>query len=100
MPFSVRITRAAAVDLVAVRAWLTQPGAGRAAADRLRRIRTAIRELRLDPTRWPRGEHEGTRARSVAGHRIVYRVRQGSGPGVGEVDVLRVFGPGQSRGDG
>ncbi len=97
MSFKITIARAAAADLAAVRIWLTQPGAGRRAATRLSDIRSAIRALRSDPYRWPAGEHAGTRDRTVAEHRIVYRIIGESRSGDAEVEVLRVFGPGQSR---
>ncbi|WP_313902066.1 type II toxin-antitoxin system RelE/ParE family toxin [Methylobacterium sp. J-001] len=94
MPFRVRTSRAAAADLVSVRRWLRQPGAGERAAHRLAQINRALRDLRHTPLMWPDGEHEGTRSRSVAGHRIVYTVIDDEGAGT--VDVLRVFGPGQN----
>ncbi|MGU3668806.1 type II toxin-antitoxin system RelE/ParE family toxin [Methylobacterium sp. A49B] len=93
MPWDVRISRAAAADLVSAREWLRQPGAGEMAAERLARISRALRDLRNDPLQWPEGEHPGTRSRSVAGYRIIYVVENHAGL----VTVLRVFGPGQSR---
>jgi plasmid stabilization system protein ParE len=93
VPWDVRISRAAAADLVSAREWLRQTGAGGKAAERLARISRALRDLRNDPLLWPEGEHLGTRSRSVAGYRIIYVAENDAGL----VTVLRVFGPGQSR---
>jgi len=51
------------------------------------------------PCRYPIGEHEGVRERPVEGHRILYVVAPDTGTDrtAGDVLVLRVFGPGQSR---
>ncbi|TXN46827.1 type II toxin-antitoxin system RelE/ParE family toxin [Methylobacterium sp. WL7] len=94
MSFRFRISRAAAADLASVRRWLRQPGAGERAAHRLAQINRALQELRHTPLMWPDGEHDGTRSRTVAGHRIVYAMTDDEGTGT--VDVLCVFGPGQS----
>ncbi|MWV25476.1 type II toxin-antitoxin system RelE/ParE family toxin [Methylobacterium sp. 2A] len=94
MAFRVRISRAAAADLVHIRQWLRQPGAGEKAAHRLARVNEAVRDLRYHPLRWPEGEFEGIRSRSVAGHRILYAVTDDEGTAT--VDGLRVFGPGQN----
>ncbi|MGH1589758.1 type II toxin-antitoxin system RelE/ParE family toxin [Methylobacterium phyllosphaerae] len=95
MPWDVRISRAAAADLMAAREWLRQPGAGGKAAERLTQIGRALRALRHDPLLWPEGEHPGTRSRSVAGYRIIYAIT--GHEAARAVIVLRVFGPGQRR---
>ncbi len=99
MPRSVRLTDAAADDLEAVRAWQLQRGSGLAARNRVRAILTAIRQLAEMPYRHAEGDNPGTRAFSVAGHRIVYSVDQDPGAvsAVDVVVVLRIYGPGQSR---
>jgi plasmid stabilization system protein ParE len=65
---------------------------------RLRRIATAIAKLAEHPCRYPIQQH-GRREFSVEGHRIVYRVTPDTGANetAGDVLVVRVFGPGQSR---
>ncbi|MCJ2056034.1 type II toxin-antitoxin system RelE/ParE family toxin [Methylobacterium sp. J-048] len=77
-----------------MRRWLRQSGAGERAAQRLAQINRALQDLRHTPLMWPDGEHEGTRSRTVAGHRIVYTITDDEG--MAAVDVLRVFGPGQN----
>jgi plasmid stabilization system protein ParE len=91
------ITEPALDDLAAARRWLRQPGAGQAAARRLRHIERALTELRTGPCRWPYSEHEGARERVVEGYKIVYEVRPDTGDNAsaGDVLVLRIFGPGQ-----
>jgi plasmid stabilization system protein ParE len=86
-------------DIDAIRRWHTQPGAGRAAAARIRQIRTAIQGLKAHPCRYPYGAHPGTRELTSAGHRIVYQVDPDTGDNrtAGDVMVLRVYGPGQAR---
>ncbi|HVC62351.1 MAG TPA: type II toxin-antitoxin system RelE/ParE family toxin [Acetobacteraceae bacterium] len=100
MPRALRYTAAAVADLDAIRRWQTQPGSGTAALRRLLRLRDAIRRLRRDPARYPVGEHPGVREMPTeSGHRVMYVVAPDTGPGddAGDVLVLRVFGPGQSR---
>jgi plasmid stabilization system protein ParE len=84
-------------DLAAVRQWLEQPGAGRAAARRLGQIKRAIKELRLAPCRWPYRDDEGARVRIIERYKIVYEVLPDTGNDAtaGDVLVLRIFGPGQ-----
>ena len=101
MAARVLVSDAALADLDAARSWLTQPGAGPRAAERLRRITAALRDLGRHPLRWPEGEHPGVRERQVEGYRILYRVASAAGDGgataAGDVLVARVFGPGQDR---
>ena len=100
MPRTLRYTMAAIADLDAIRRWQMQPGAGAASLRRLRRLRAAIQRLRQDPARYPVGEHPGVREMPTeSGHRVMYVVTPDTGhrDGAGDVFVLRVFGPGQSR---
>jgi plasmid stabilization system protein ParE len=94
---SLEITEPALDDLAAVRRWLRQPGAGHAAARRLRHIERALTELRIGPCRWPYSEHGCARERVVEGYKIVYEVQPDTGDNAtaGDVLVLRIFGPGQ-----
>ena len=88
-------------DLDAIRRWLTQPGAGPAARRRLTAVRIAIERLREHPCLYPVGQHPGVRELPCAGgYRALYRVIPDTGldETAGDVRVLRVFGPGQSRG--
>jgi len=99
VPRTLRLARQAIEDLTAVRRWQTQPGAGDAGAARVKRIRAAIRRLKAHPCLHPEGERIGTRELSCERHRIVYRVDPDTGHDAttGDVQVLRVFGPGQAR---
>jgi plasmid stabilization system protein ParE len=92
--------QAAVADLDGIGRWLTQPGAGAAARRRLVAIRRRIAGLRTRPCRYPFGEHAGVREAPGEGYRILYRVSPDTGRDAssGDVLVLRVFGPGQSRG--
>jgi plasmid stabilization system protein ParE len=88
-------------DLDAIRPWLTQPGSGAMARRRLMGIRAAINRLREHPCLYPVGQHAGVRELPCAGgYRAPYRVRPDTGRSAtaGDVQVLRVFGPGQDRG--
>jgi plasmid stabilization system protein ParE len=87
-------------DLDAIRHWLTQPGSGTAARRRLTAIRAAIYRLREFPCLYAIGQHPGVRELPCdGGYRVLYTVRPDTGRDetAGEVRVLRVFGPGQSR---
>ena len=87
-------------DLEAARRWLTQPGSGPTARRKLVGIRDAIENLRVNPCRYPLGRHAGVRERPCAGgYRVLYEVLPDTGRDdtAGEVRVLRIFGPGQSR---
>jgi plasmid stabilization system protein ParE len=87
-------------DLEAITNWLTQPGSGPAARRRLTAIWSAIERLREHPCLYPVGQHPGVRELPCAGgYRALYEVRPDTGRSetAGDVRVLRVFGPGQSR---
>ena len=87
-------------DLDAIRRWLTQPGAGPSARRRLTAIRATINRLRGHPCLFPVGQHSGVRELPCdGGYRTLYRVTPDTGRSetAGDVLVLRVFGPGQSR---
>ena len=98
---AVRVTLApvARDDLVRIRTWHHQPGAGRAAKEKVQRLLRAIREIGAAPHIWPEGGEPGTQERVVVGHVIVYRaVYAESGRRRPlRVEVVRVFGPGQNR---
>lgn len=87
-------------DLEAIRVWLMQPGSGPAARRRLAAIRAAINRLRQQPYLYPIGDHPGVRELPCAGgYRAVYRVTPDTSRNdtAGDVRILRLFGPGQSR---
>jgi hypothetical protein len=66
----------------------------------LRAIRAAINRLREHPCRYPVGQHLGVRELPCGGrYRVMYEVYPDTGrdESSGDVLVLRVFGPGQSR---
>ncbi len=89
-------------DLVVIRFWLTQPGAGQAARRRLTSIRAAIRRLCDAPCLFAVGQQPGVRELPCeGGYRALYRVVPDTGRNdtAGDVLVLRVFGPGQDRDD-
>ncbi len=99
MSRTLAISAAAARDLETVRQWLKQRGAGEVAAKRLANIRSAVKELRLYPCKWPEGEHPGVRERPIEGYMIMYEVYPDTDDNrtAGNVEVLRVFGPHQLR---
>lgn len=99
MPRTLRYTDEAVADLDGIRGWLSQPGSGATAGRRLGTILAAIRRLRRTPCLFAFGDHPGVRELSVAGHRVMYVVEPDTGRSAtaGDVLVLRVFGPGQSR---
>lgn len=87
-------------DLEAITQWLTQPGSGPRARRRLAAIWAAIERPRDHPCRYPVGQHRGVRELPCdGGYRALYRVHPDTGRDetAGNVRVLRVFGPGQSR---
>jgi len=93
------VADAATEDLASIRVWLRQPGAGSRAARRLLQILTAIHELRTAPCLWPLGEHAGVRERAVEGYMVMYNVQPDTSDNAtaGDVEIIRVFGPGQLR---
>jgi len=100
VPRELRYTDKALADLDAITSWLTQPGAGPAARRRLTAVWVAIERLREQPCLHPVGQHRGLRELPCAGgYRALYRVTPDTGRDetAGDVRVLRVFGPGQSR---
>lgn len=87
-------------DLKAIRRWLTQPGSGPGARRRLTATRAAINRLKQQPCLYAVGVHPGVRELPCAGgYRALYEVTPDTGRDetAGDVLVLRVFGPGQSR---
>jgi len=73
---------------------------GRAARRRLKAIRDAINRLREHPCLYPVADHPGVRELPCdGGFRALYEVDPDTGRNdtAGDVQVLRVFGPGQSR---
>jgi plasmid stabilization system protein ParE len=101
VPRELSYTDKALADLDAAKGWLTQPGSGPAARRRLAAIWAAIEGLRDHPCLCPIGQHQGVRELLCAGgYRALYRVNPDTGRDetAGDVQVLRVFGPGQNRG--
>lgn len=94
---NVYIADAAGRDLAIIWRWLSQPGAGRAAARKRSNLDRALADLGISPCRWPYRDHRGRRQRIVEGYTIVYRVEvdTGNNDTAGDVVVIRVFGPGQ-----
>jgi plasmid stabilization system protein ParE len=100
VPRRLRYTDEALADLDAIRRWLTQPGSGSAAQRELAAIRPSIRQLRHHPCLHALGDHPGVRELPCGDdYRALYRVHPDTGHNdtAGDVRVLRVFGPGQSR---
>jgi hypothetical protein len=90
----------ALTDLAGVTRWLTQPGSGPAARRRLAAIWSAIEQLREQPCLWAVGLHASVRELPCAGgYRALYEVQPDTGHDdtAGDVLVLRIYGPGQSR---
>ena len=85
-------------DLVAIRRWLTQPGSGLAARQRLTAIRTAVNRLREHPCLYPVVDHPGVRELPCAGGcRALYEVVPDTGRNetAGDVQVLARVRAGQ-----
>jgi plasmid stabilization system protein ParE len=96
----IRYAQRARVDLDAIRRWLTQPGVRVRASRRLIAIRTAINRLRDHPCRHPIGRNPSVRELACSrGYRVFYSLTPDTGRDetAGDVLILRVFGPGQSR---
>ena len=99
MRLRLSVSEAASIDLEQMREWLTQSGAGGRAATRLKSILDALERLAEAPHLWPAGDVPGTQECKLGGYVVVYRANC-AGPGrtgATEVEVLRVFGPGQLR---
>lgn len=100
MPRQLSYADKALADLDAAARWLTQPGSSRTAQRRLAAIWATIERLRDHPCRYPVGQHPGVRELPCAGrYRALYRVNPDTSRDdtAGDVRILRVFGPGQSR---
>jgi len=100
VPRRLSYTEKARNDLDAIRQWLKQPGSGSTARRRLQAIYADIKRLKQAPCLHPIGQHSGVRELPCAGgYRVLYRVSPDTGLSstAGDVRVLRVFGPGQSR---
>jgi plasmid stabilization system protein ParE len=100
MPRELEYTDQALADLDAITCWLTRPGAGLAARRRLAAVWFAIERLREYPCQHPTGQHQGVRELPCpGGYRSLYRVTPDTSRDetAGDVRILRVFGPGQSR---
>jgi plasmid stabilization system protein ParE len=99
MPRTITLAPSAKQDLAAVRDWLLQPGAGQRARQRLADIRQAIRDLRQAPCLWPVVDHPGVREIPISGYRVMYEVTPDTGHNTtaGDIEILRIFGPGQDR---
>jgi len=90
----------ALADLEAATHWLSQPGSVPRAWRRLAVIRDSIERLCEHPCLWPVGLHAGVRELPCeGGYRALYEVITDTGRDetAGDVIVLRVYGPGQSR---
>ncbi len=101
VPRRLGYTDDALADLAEVTSWLTQPGSGPTARQRLTSIRTTIEKLRELPCLWSIGQPSGVRELPWAGGcRALYAVDPDTGRNdtAGDVIVLRVSGPGQDRG--
>lgn len=100
-----RLTLPAAGDLTGVFLWLTQPGAGKRAGERLSAHARALHELPETAHRWPMHDAErGLRRRSVrGGYVVLFRILaaapapspEDEGTGDVTIEVSRVLGPGQ-----
>ena len=65
----------------------------------MRAILAAIETLTEAPCRYRTDDHPGMRRMVIERHVIIYRVDRGTGDSAtaGEVQVLRVFSPGQQQ---
>jgi hypothetical protein len=92
-------SRLSLLDLAQMRRWLSQPGAGPRAKARALAIAKAVKDLRDDPVRWPKGDVPGTRQRVVNDYTIIYSVDPDSDDRrtAGDVYILRIYGLGQER---
>jgi plasmid stabilization system protein ParE len=98
MPRRVLIAPAAAGDLRDARRWLLQPGSGPDARRRWEALKEVPRGLLDHPYRGrASADHPGYRELAVSGYRLLYQVRPDTGDAAtaGDVEIVRVFGPGQ-----
>jgi plasmid stabilization system protein ParE len=88
---------AARRDLDRIRAWYSQPGSGKVARQKVRRLISSIGALVEAPCRWPRTPDGAGRILVAEQHRVLYRATPDTGRNdtAGDVIVLRIFGPGQ-----
>lgn len=91
------LTPRAERNLSEIREWLSQPGSGRAAKNRLLGLLQAIMGIRDFPCLHRPGINPGTREMLHRGYRVIYELRPdtGSNATAGDVHVLAIFGPGQ-----
>ena len=92
MPRDVWLSDAAADDLERIREWLTQPGAGIAAATKLANLLESLSELPETGMRYPT-DPDRPSYRYIAQHGYWIRFRIG----LDFIFVARIFGPGQNR---
>jgi hypothetical protein len=89
-------------DIVAVTRWLTQPGSGPTARRRLAGLWSSIERLRQYPCQLSGRQAQRGPGTSLQwrGYRAYFRVCPDTGRNdtAGDILILRVFGPGQSRG--
>jgi plasmid stabilization system protein ParE len=96
---AIRFAPRAIDDLETALGWLSQPGSGARATRRRARILQAIRRLIDRPCLYALSRHANHREFTAAGYRIIYRLNPDTGRNdtSGDIEILRVFGPGQSR---
>lgn len=97
MSARLEFSRAASRDLVAVRAWYSQPGAGQKAKNTVLRILEVIASLAEHPELWQE-IGDGIQEAIVADHLILYRANY-TGPertGATIVRILRIWSPGSN----
>lgn len=100
MPRKLDYTDDAIEDLKTIPRWLTQPGSGPRARRRLTAIRAATNWLKQQPCLYRVGQHPGVRELLCDdGYRALYEGLPDTGRDetAGDVLVLLVVGPGQSR---
>jgi len=92
----VRITDRAMQDIALIAEWQAAIGPVEALRRLLASLSTGIKNLAFTPLASPLRPEIGARARTVAGHTIVYDVESadGVGPCAGDVTVLHVFAAG------
>jgi hypothetical protein len=94
VPRSIKYTPAAVRDLDAALKWLSLDAERRNAGEK-----SGPKSTGSPNVLFPFGPHPGLREFSCAEYRIVYRLRPDTGLNetAGDVEVLRIFGPGQAR---